>query len=77
MSSRVVFEDGRYNGRPLRHWRPEVVDRIVAEFDPVKIILFGSLSRGDEDRDSDIDLLVILPQVDDKLEDDCAATRHN
>ncbi len=43
MSSSVVFEDGRYNGRTLRDWLPEVVGRIVAEFDPVKVILFGSL----------------------------------
>jgi hypothetical protein len=27
----------------LRDWLPEVVGRIVAEFDPVKVILFGSL----------------------------------
>lgn len=64
----VVFENGRYNGRTLREWLPDLVDHIVAGFDPVKIIVFGSLARQEEDRGSDIDVLVILPQVDDKLE---------
>ncbi len=34
-------------------------DRIVQLYRPDKIILFGSRSRGDADRHSDIDLLVI------------------
>ena len=38
----------------------EVVDRIVAEFTPRRIILFGSYANGAPDRDSDIDLLVIM-----------------
>lgn len=57
MTAPVEFENGRYNGRTLPEWLPDIVDRVVAEFDPVKIILFGSLARGDEDRGSDIDLL--------------------
>jgi predicted nucleotidyltransferase len=50
----------------MREWLPEVVDRIVAEFDPLKIVLFGSLARGDETRDSDIDLLIVLDEVKDR-----------
>ena len=41
-------------------------DRIADQFDPVQIILFGSRARGEARADSDVDLLVILPSVDDK-----------
>lgn len=38
----------------------EITRRLVAEFDPEKIILFGSHAWGTPDEDSDIDLLVIV-----------------
>ncbi len=38
-----------------------MVRRIVAEFDPDKIILFGSYARGEAGPDSDVDLLVVMP----------------
>lgn len=44
----------------------EVVDRIVRQFHPVKIILFGSWARGSAREDSDLDLLVVLPKVEHK-----------
>jgi len=62
----VVYSDGRYNGRTLREWLPEVIDAIVDEIDPLQIILFGSLARGEEHPDSDIDLVVVLPEVTDQ-----------
>ena len=37
----------------------EIVSRIVTNFDPEEIILFGSHARGDASSDSDLDLLVI------------------
>lgn len=37
-----------------------MVDRIVKNFDPERIILFGSYARGTPDFHSDIDLLVIM-----------------
>ena len=43
-----------------------MTDRIVERFQPVQIILFGSQARGDSSRDSDIDLLVVLPRVTNK-----------
>ena len=38
----------------------DIVDRIVTRFSPRKVILFGSYANGAPDRDSDIDLLVIM-----------------
>lgn len=64
----VVSEDGRDDGRTLQEWLPEVVERLVEGFDPLRIILFGSLATDTESRDSDIDLLVVLPEVGDKKE---------
>jgi predicted nucleotidyltransferase len=45
---------------------PEIVDRIARRFNPLRILLFGSWARGEAQSDSDIDLLVILPQIKDK-----------
>jgi predicted nucleotidyltransferase len=39
-----------------------LADNIVCEFQPEKIILFGSHARGDARPDSDVDLLVIMPR---------------
>src|SRR5208283_2341059 len=39
----------------------EIVTRIVTQFEPERIILFGSHARGDAGSDSDIDLLVVMP----------------
>ncbi|MDR7489357.1 MAG: nucleotidyltransferase domain-containing protein [Armatimonadota bacterium] len=43
-----------------------VVQRIVAAFRPVRVILFGSRARGTAETTSDVDLLVVLPEVSDK-----------
>lgn len=45
---------------------PVIIDRIVSGFQPERIILFGSHARGDAKPYSDIDLLVVLPEVTDK-----------
>ena len=39
----------------------EVLHRIVPAIHPLRVILFGSAARGEMEPDSDIDLLVILP----------------
>ena len=36
-----------------------IVDRVVAEYAPRQVILFGSYAHGTPDRDSDIDLLIV------------------
>ncbi|MCX7017075.1 MAG: nucleotidyltransferase domain-containing protein [Candidatus Sumerlaeota bacterium] len=45
---------------------PIIRDRIVRDFDPIRLILFGSQARGDAGPHSDIDLLVVLPRVESK-----------
>lgn len=47
-------------------WLSVIVARLVREFEPLQIILFGSQATGEARLDSDIDLLVILPRVDHK-----------
>jgi predicted nucleotidyltransferase len=39
----------------------EMVRRIVRQFAPERIILFGSHARGEAGPDSDVDLLVVMP----------------
>ena len=41
-----------------------MVARIVARFAPDRIIVFGSLARGETGPDSDIDLLVVMRLID-------------
>lgn len=43
-----------------------MVHRIVERFEPTRVILFGSRARGQAERWSDVDLLVVLPEVKDK-----------
>src|SRR5947208_1315741 len=38
----------------------ELLDPVVAYFKPKRVILFGSIARGEAGPDSDIDLLVIV-----------------
>lgn len=42
----------------------EITRRLVAEFAPETIILFGSHAWGHPDENSDLDLLVVVPQSD-------------
>lgn len=38
----------------------EMVERLVQEFHPLRIFLFGSRARGDAGPDSDYDLMVVI-----------------
>ena len=38
-----------------------MVDRIVTRFEPSRVVLFGSHARGTAGKDSDADLLVVMP----------------
>lgn len=42
--------------REIKKW----CDKVVREFRPQKIILFGSYARGNATEDSDIDVLIIM-----------------
>ena len=45
-----------------------IVKRIVQQFDPEQVILFGSQARGDAGPDSDVDLLVVMDVKGSRLE---------
>ena len=45
-----------------------MVDRIVEGFEPLQVILFGSWARGTANEWSDVDLLVIFPDLVDQRE---------
>jgi predicted nucleotidyltransferase len=53
-----------YEGKTLEEWLPSVVERVVKRFDPLKVVLYGSLARGKANYDSDIDLLVVFEHVE-------------
>src|ERR1022692_3987582 len=39
----------------------EVTQRLVKNYDPERVYLFGSVARGQTNRDSDLDFCVVLP----------------
>ena len=39
-----------------------LVEKIVESVNPIKIILFGSTARNETDEESDIDVLVVMPE---------------
>ena len=43
-----------------------MVNRIIAGFKPLRILLFGSRARGTDNHWSDVDLLVVMEEVADK-----------
>ncbi len=46
----------------------QVIQRIVAVAEPSRVILFGSHGRGEATEDSDLDILVIQPHVQNRGE---------
>jgi predicted nucleotidyltransferase len=51
---------GRTEDKPAALVPQELLDPVVAYFNPRRVILFGSTARGEAGPDSDIDLLVIV-----------------
>ena len=48
--------------QPLSQAIDQLVEKVVEASHPLKIILFGSATRGELGPDSDIDLLVVMPE---------------
>jgi predicted nucleotidyltransferase len=52
----------------IAYWLNVMTERIVEQFQPLQIILFGSHARGEATADSDIDLLVIFSELSNQRE---------
>ncbi len=65
-SSPGLFSRGAGEGESVLD---AVARLLVAAANPESVILFGSYARGDYTKDSDLDLLVILPTVEDRIEE--------
>jgi predicted nucleotidyltransferase len=69
LTYQVVDNKALWGGRGLTDWVPEAVSRIVENFAPLRLILFGSVARGDDGPDSDIDLLVVFDRIEGRRHD--------
>ncbi len=49
--------------RALERNIQSLVDQVVAVAQPQRVILFGSAARGEWRKDSDVDLLVVVPET--------------
>jgi excisionase family DNA binding protein len=47
-------------------WLTTIVGRLVHEFNPARIVLFGSRARGDARADNDYNLLVVFDELPDR-----------
>ena len=62
-------------GSPVDPWLTTIVGRLVHEFDPIRIILFGKRALGEARPDSDYELLIVLDEVADRREARLAVRR--
>src|SRR5436305_8689177 len=60
----VTYQGTQTPATEIEHLIEEATHRLVEAAHPEKIILFGSYARGDFDKRSDLDLLIILPEVE-------------
>ena len=58
-----------YDGRALADWVPVVTRRIFDRCNAKRIVVFGSVARGDDGPNSDIDLVVVLDHVSNSHDD--------
>jgi predicted nucleotidyltransferase/DNA-binding transcriptional ArsR family regulator len=52
----------------IRQAWSNVMESIVSTFNPLRVVVFGSQARGDGRPDSDLDLLVVFDDLDDRRE---------
>ncbi len=50
--------------KEIKTYLQETIDRLVKEFNPEKIILFGSHAWGTPHSDSDVDILIIVSSAE-------------
>jgi SNF2 family DNA or RNA helicase/predicted nucleotidyltransferase len=50
----------------IQKWLDIAVERLVSQFEPERIVLFGSHARGEATKDSDLDFLVVMREIKDK-----------
>lgn len=62
--TRIDRKDGKYDYAAV----DKVVNAIVDDLSPNKIIIFGSVARGTADADSDLDILVVMESEKTKAE---------
>jgi predicted nucleotidyltransferase len=61
---------------PMQHVVDDVVHRLVTQFSPLKIILFGSHAIGNPTDDSDLDFLIVMPDGTDRRQSAIEMHRH-
>jgi uncharacterized protein len=54
--------DGLATGAVIEPAVREAVERIVEQAHPLRVILFGSTARDEQGAESDVDLLVVMPE---------------
>jgi len=57
-----------YSAEQTQHAIQRIIRRLIADYQPQQIILFGSLAYGEPDSDSDIYLLVVKDTSETPLE---------
>ena len=63
-----AWREPQVPGQSVEACIADAVQRIVSGFEPLQILLFGSQARGTARPDSDIDLIVVFPEVENRIE---------
>ncbi len=68
-SSQIARVSDETSTRPLKEWAPIVAERLFRRPEVRRVIVFGSVGRGEEGPESDLDLLVVLDHVENSHDD--------